>query len=542
MIRIKTLSLPLITALVASAVPTADAAVALALNSQKTYRQNKKAVDFKGGTFAIRLSDGYVSTIGFCNDPNYFPPGYYINLCSPGTSGFLSSGRIGGATIQRPYLVVTGLAGALVVEPKEAARVQLVAAPASTLARPSGGFTDDSAAVYYNLHTTDIREYGITNYYLNRNYTQNQRNKFESDIVPGAYRYSFPRLRNPEMPAVITAVIYPMAEGISEKNNQKVGVQFTQVNKNVWNKNGFVELSYSQPNKIKWSGITPNVAFAAADKLYFSLRALTNPGNPTGSDLVRTSAIFPAFQTNDDAASRILLSNPFIKQFITPPVLPSGTRAMVELELERDFQTGGVTYDFSTRRFQIPVIVIDRYDEYADIYLANAKKKKKDILADPDKDGYNNLTEWILGSSGSDAGSTPPEITVGEFQAVDITGQPTPFGSWIGFNVNVKRDTVPKVKYLLQRSIDQGKTWQPFVSEGTPTPDPFDPPIVAPEGWDVDTVTTIERGITSTQIQVRSKNFANNPPDYTEDNFYVQPPYSIGHLYRVKISLAKKKK
>src|SRR5215217_5477511 len=124
MIRIKTLSLPLISALMASAVTSADAAVGLSLNSQKTYRQNKKSVDFKGGTFAIRLADGYVTTIGFCDDPDYFPPGYYINACSPGTSGFLSSGRIGGATIQRPYLVVTGLAPAIVVAPKEARRVQ----------------------------------------------------------------------------------------------------------------------------------------------------------------------------------------------------------------------------------------------------------------------------------------------------------------------------------------------------------------------------------------------------------------------------------
>lgn len=542
MIRIKTLSLPLISALMASAVTSADAAVGLSLNSQKTYRQNKKSVDFKGGTFAIRLADGYVTTIGFCDDPDYFPPGYYINACSPGTSGFLSSGRIGGATIQRPYLVVTGLAPAIVVAPKEARKVQLVAAPASTLPRPSGGFTDNSAAVYYNLHTANIREYGITNYFLNRNYPQNQRGKFESDIVPGAYRYSFPRLNNPDMPAIITAVIYPMPEGQAVKNNQKVGVKFDRINQNKWTKNGFIEMSYSQPNRFQWSGITPNVAFAAADKLYFSLRALQNPGNPKNSDLIRTSAIFPAFETNDDAATRILLANPYVKQFITPPVLPSGTRAMVELELERDFQTGGVTYDFSTRRFQVPVQVMDRYTEYADIYLANSKKKKKDILADPDKDGYNNLTEWILGSTPTDAGSVPPVVQPAPYQAVTITGLPTPFGSYYGFNINVKQETIPRVTYLLQRSTDQGKTWQRFRSEGTDLNDPTDPTYNNPWGWDVNRVTRVVRGITTTQIQVRSKNHANIPDLLTDNNWYVQPPYSVGHLYRVKISLRKKAK
>ena len=66
--RIKTLSLPLFTALALSGTAPLDAQVALQLSSQKTYRQNKKAIGFTGGSFNIRLNDGSVTSIGICND------------------------------------------------------------------------------------------------------------------------------------------------------------------------------------------------------------------------------------------------------------------------------------------------------------------------------------------------------------------------------------------------------------------------------------------------------------------------------------------
>lgn len=526
----KTLALPLISALVVSFAPLADAQLALELSSRKTYRQNRNGLDFLGGTFNIRLDDGNVSTIGFCDDPNYYPPGTYIGVCSPGTTGFLTSGNINGATIQRPYLLVTELSRALVVEPGKASRIRLNAAPASALPRPSGGFSDDSSSVFYNLHTTGIEEYGITGYFNNRNYTKSQREKFEAEIVPGVYFYSFPRLGFPDLPAPISAVIYPMAEGLTTRNNQVFGFQFSQVNENRWN-NGFIELSFLRPNVIKWTGLTPSTVYAGVDDLYFSMRALRNPKDPKDTDVVRGTAIFPAFDNQKD--TRVLLPNPYRGEFTTPPIFPSGTKAMVELELQRNFQTGGVTYDFSNRRFQIPVVVIDRYTEYVDIFLANERKRA--ILEDPDRDNYNNLTEWILDSDAADAGSIPVEPVPAPFQAVNIIGGPTVIGSYFGFNVDVKRFTIPKVVYTLQRSRDQGKTWQRFRSDPVPFPDePFNPANNV--GYSVNRVTTVDRGITSVQIQVRSRVITDalNPT-----NLYVEPPGTLSDLYRVKITLAK---
>ncbi|RYD64908.1 MAG: hypothetical protein EOP84_32355 [Verrucomicrobiaceae bacterium] len=171
------------------------------------------------------------------------------------------------------------------------------------------------------------------------------------------------------------------------------------------------------------------------------------------------------------------------------------------------------------------MIVIDRYAEYADTYLANLTKTKKDILSDPDKDGYNNLTEWILESDGSDAGSVPPVIRPAAYDDYDPFGLFVRVNSYFGFNINVKLETVPRVDYILQRSKDQGKTWTTFKSD---------------TDWRVGRVTTVERGVTTTQIRVRSRVQAEgDPDDLLLINPYVQPPGTLGDMYRVKVSLAK---
>ena len=110
--------------------------------------------------------------------------------------------------------------------------------------------------------------------------------------------------------------------------------------------------------------------------------------------------------------------------------------------------------------------------------------------------------------------------------------------------MKVQKDTVPKVTYLLQRSLDQGKTWQPFkngyyLTDGsysaTPPTDQFG--FFLPFNWSVQKVTTIVRGITYVQYEVRSgiRNTNINATIPTS-----QPPGTLGDLYRVKIILKKK--
>lgn len=518
--RFKALKFSLVPALVAMAALPASAQVRMELSSQKEYRQNKKNVKFTGGRFNINFTDGSVASVPSCNWIQYYPPGIFLGACSGGTTGLLTTGTLDGATPNFPYLLVTSVFPAVIVEPRLPDQITLSAAPASKLKRPAGGFSDNSLSLFYNLHTaTDIREYVLTRYNISRSYNAKQRKKFESEIVTGVYHYKFPRLNNPQLFGAVKAVIYPMPEGLAKKNKRLEGFDFTKVNgsKLRWNK-GFVEISARRPNIVNWRAFSPSSVFPAVDNLFVSLRQMSTPGDPKSGVADRTQSIFPQFVNGQDA--RLRLASPFSDSFTFPPVLEPGTTAILEVELERGFQTGGVTFDFSSRRFQVPVVVLDRFTEYAQTVFGKAKVP---ILNDNDGNGYDNLTEWILGSNANEATSIPvapvPRL-VQEF--VDPI-----FGSlgaqYFGFNVRKNLGAIPAVDYTLQRSFDNGATWSDFVSD---------------DNWTVEEVTYNARGMARTEIQVRSLVFtAANPGNPLQVVTPIQPPGTLGDLYRVKITL-----
>ncbi len=509
MIRTKTLNFALATAFLGAAT-SANAQVRLELATYKDYRQYSGGnVNFRGGTYNIHLSDGDVA-IGPCISDTYIAPGAPAP-CGNGTSGYLSAGTLGGATLATPYIEVTGVVPAVIIEPRQPSYVKLTAAPPSKLPRPSGGFLDESLALYYNLHTTSIREYVITDYNLDRNYTKNDRAKFEAEIVPGVYHYSFPRLNNPSQPAPISAIIYPMVEGIATKNNQTDGFQFTNWNDiggNKFSSDGFAVLSYRRPNTIKWRKLNAAYTFPTVDTLYFSMREIQDRTNNT-TDVKRAAAnaIFPGFDNGGD--TRVLLTSPFVASFTVPPIFPCSTKGVIEVEVQRTFPTGGVTYDYSRRRFQMPFVVIDFYTDYVKQFFPG---KNPAILTDSDGDGYNNLTEWILDSNGAEK-SDIPEAPI-PVAVADGEDPHDPF-AYFGFNVEKKTATTPAVKYTLERSTDGGNTWAPFTSNAD---------------WDVYTVNYFEKGAYHSDIRVRST--------YIVNGAYAQPPGTAGDKYRVKITLA----
>lgn len=542
--RIKTLSLPLISALLASAGLPADAQIALELSSRATYRQNRgsSAMNFTDGSLDINFRDGSVSSIGGCDFVQYYPPGYFIGICSPGTTGYLTAGTINGATRELPYLLVTGINPALVVAPRRADLVKLTAAPASGLPRPSGGFIDNSATLYFNLTANEsIKEYILTRYDSSKAYGNGQRDNFDEQIVPGVYQYSFPRLGNPVLPAAIKATIYPMVEGFAKHNSVERGFKFTKVNATKYTKDGFVEMSYINPNTIQWNPLFTDV-IPGVDSLYFSIRVISDPSNPKSRTVLedrysgKQQSIFPAFTTDGDP--RVALASPLVYQFITPPVLAGGTKGVVEVQIGRNFQTGGVTYDFSNRRFQIPVAVVNRYSEYQDLII-NKGDSDSAILKDTDGDGYNNLNEWILDSSAVDSASIPKAPLAQAVPALYDIDFFKFFGEirlvrdqYFGFTIDQKLGTRPKVVYTLQRSKDKGKTWKKFVSDAD---------------WSVRRV-YLAPGIGSVkansprrvQIWVESKPWTETLPDGTlVPHVYEQPPGTQNDIYRVKITLAK---
>ncbi len=511
MLRTKTLTLSLVSALVAASALPALAQIDFRLSSDLTYRQIKNKQKFFGGSFIQDFMDGSSYRVSGCTFVSYVPPGANLGACAAGTTGLVRAGN----TDSRPYVTVSNVFPAVAVAPQNADKVFLNAAPASTMPRPAGGFQDRSYSLFYDLTTTNIREYTLTNYFKRTNFTKKQESKFDSQVVPGAYYYSFPSLRDPLRSAPVSAVIYPMIEGRQKKNGVKSGFEFSKVNRNKLNSKGFVELSYMRPNKFEWIGVNPSNVIAGVDTGYFSIKVLKDPSNANSAVLEtyrgQPVSVFPPYQNGGDPRVRFLA--PYTSSFIAPPIFDSGTRGVAQVQYQRQLKTGGVSYDYSSRQFQIPIVVVDSYSDYEDIIFKKPSKKTA-LLLDTDGDGYNNLTEWILESDASDSGSIPtapdPELVVPDDENNFIF-------SYFGFDVKEKIGTDPAVDYTLQVSRDNGKTWSTFVSN---------------INWSVQRVGQAATGAlpASITIQVRSL--------FRDAEFIpAQPPGTARDLYRVKITL-----
>ncbi len=495
---------------------TANAQLKVQVSTHKIYRQAKDNITFNGGDFTFSLADGGATYDG-CAAPYYLPIGTLG--CPAGTSGFLIFGRVDAPPdTVGPYYAISSITPALIIEPRRKDLCLLTAAPASALPRPLGGFADSSYALYFNLHTTNVREYIITRYNTSRTYTSLQRSKFESEIVPGVYHYSFPRLGFPDLPAPILATIYPMPEGLATLNHQLSGFVFVDINgKTKWTPKGFLRASYNQPNIINWKGLTPSTVFAKVDSLYLSLRVLQDPTDPKSTlDLVDADglpqSIFPSFTTGGDP--RVLLPSVYQTSYTMPPIFDGGTRGVVELELQRSLQTAAVTYDYSTRQFQIPIEVVNSYADYVAVTFTNSQNNSG-ILQDADGDGFNNLNEWILGSSASTSGSIPiPPTTESHTAVYDTSTFALIRDAYFGFTIKEQLGTDPGVVYTIQRSKNGGKTWSVFTTDSD---------------WIVRTVNIAAGFIHEIDPAKRELRVSSRTGS--------QPPGTLSDLYRVKITL-----
>jgi hypothetical protein len=470
--------------------------------SDKTYRQLRNGIAFGGGTFTADLFDGGGVYVGGCQSSFYYPPCPRCLSCREGTNTFLSFGRVGAAFADTPYFISTSIVPARVIAPRLPNLCFFRAGPASDLPRPDAPFSDDSYGLYYNLHTVDVQEYVVSGYNFQRDYRASQRSKFEKEIVTGVYYYTFPRLGDTRVKVPVANTIFPMPERYEKKGNVKSGVRFLPDTR--YTKNGFIELSPNRPNTIRWEGFKPGVVVPTADTLYFSVRYLTNPKNPrsrrttvdpvTGFSPV---SIFPNFANGDDP--KIALRNPFVTEFTLPPVIQGGVSGIIELELVRNLRTSGIALDTSKRVFQLPVIVVNRYTDYATERLGEGVAKTG-LLEDFDGDGFNNMTEWILDSRAENSGSIPvPPVPVANPAVIDpVTGIIDP--GYFGFTVIKKRGTVPAVRYTLQRSTNGGRTYSDVTSDAN---------------W----------LLTSNPTLLRLESLSGN-----------QPPGTNAHIYRIKIT------
>ncbi len=454
----KTLLFPIALVLGIAAILPADGQVPIAfgLSTQKEYRQSKGGITFYRGNVETFFRDGLITYYPECSSLFYYAP--FIDpfdRCNIGTTAYLELGTLDDTIDQvvEPYLAVPSVVPALFTAPFKSEAVQLVAFPASSLDKSLFKFTDRSVILDYNLHGSDIQQYTVTRYTENIPYPRNGRSRMESDIKPGSYKFTIPRISETNSNTTISHQLYPMLEGLARINNKTSGFYFSKINNNKWTNDGFVEFSFRLPNRVEWQGVTTNSVFPNADNLYLSARAISDPNNSRSDVLTRGSSLFPGFQ-GGAGVPRVSIPNVLNNKYTFPPLFPSGTKGIIEVEYDRLFPTGSFTYDLSTRRFQVPFVVIDRYSEYVKTVLT--KTKIKAILDDADGDGFNNLTEWILDSNPLQSSFIPrnprPETSIDRFRETSH-----------GFVVELKTGTVPSVNYTLQYSPNGGLTWIDFV-------------------------------------------------------------------------------
>ncbi len=356
MAQFKTLSSSLVAAVVAATTLPMFAQVELRMSTNKVYRQSSQGMDFLGGDYEVDFRDGDGIYRAGCVRAAYWRPNIPLDPCPGGSTAYLLYG--GGGIIGEPdlglYYWVEQVIPAIAIEPRRPDKVGLKAAPASTFPRGLGGFVDNSFSLFFNLHTVDIQDYVSTGYSYSKSYNAGQLAAFEQEIVLGEYFYQFPRLRNPDLVQAISAKIFPIVEGRRRVSNQNIGVEFNTNEFGTWSPEGFLQLSVSAPNTITWKGFNQTNVLAAVDTLYFTIRGLEDPTDPLSERTAQT--IFPGFTGAADA--RVKIPTPFATSFTLPPIFPAGMTGVVELELQRRFQTSGVAFDLSTRRFQIPIIFV----------------------------------------------------------------------------------------------------------------------------------------------------------------------------------------
>jgi hypothetical protein len=518
------------------------------LSSKINYRQNRKGeLKFRGGSFDVAIRDGSYSDESFCSFSTYQPPGRNApGPCAPGTSGYIQNGQIlNDFSVNRYLQLLETPNAAVAIQPLNPEPIQLVASPpTSKLPIPLAGFTDDSISIQANLHTPNVQDYIISRYNFSRGYNSKSENRLRGEIARGGYLYSVPRLNVPDLSITLPARIAPIAEGLRKLNGQTSGFEFIIPEGSRWTKQGFLEISSQSSPRFRWKGLTRDNTFLGADELRASIKEISNPNDSTSRNT--DFSIYPAFETR--RADDILLRNALQDEFRIPADLPAGTKGVFQLELKRSLNTTGVGVDTSNRKFQIPIIISDRYSDYRKNQFGKRTKRVK-ILEDFDNDGFNNLNEWIAGTSSTNPTNFPvlrPAL-VKQFSdsAIDIVS-----AQFFGFDVDQKIATTPKVSYELQRSVDNGVTWLPFgpgyyLKNGgfLPITDPIapffldrlnaDPEII----WVVREVEKFERGISTKTLEVRSNAFINEPDLFIFTGLRpIQPPNTASHLYRTKIS------
>ncbi len=450
----------------AASAQTNNLAFSFRADSVANYRQGPAGMAFEGGTFGINVRDGIFNYDG-CNGPSSFSPSI---LCPLGATGFVSRGLANDPQLRGlgPYFSVTQLTAGTILSPFDPQSARLVAAPPSLLPRPLTGFVDRSISVFYNLRTEFIRQFPISAYNFEREYAAGERARFDGEVVPGTYRYNFGSLQSSSTPVVLSVNQFPMLDGYRRVNNQWVGLRFL----NVTYDGDFAVLDPYALNTLTWEGNTGNLISPQTDRAYLSIKRLTDPNDPLSDPDIIATPLFPNFDGPNVA--RVLLPNSLNTSFILPPgFVEAGETGVVDLEFVVFRPTSGAIFEGSTRRFRLPVRVLNPFAGFM-LRALPAGSTAQELSADFDADGddVSNFNEWVFDSNPADPASVPfsPGVKLqgkapasaplaGSKQLLGQTQSETESSaSALEFKVTKLTNSVPKLKYAIEHSTNM-VTW-----------------------------------------------------------------------------------
>lgn len=288
----------ILSAIAATAVP-ASGEILFTFSANKIYTQTSAfVVNFSGGVFNANLRDGNFTYSG-CAGANPGPMLQGPNLaCPTGTTGYVIEGDYNNDGIRDSFgfWAIEEIQQALLVAPFQPTLPQLYSAPPSMLPRPLGGWRDQGALVYYNVLTTDVYEYPITWYDFNRSYQAGPggRSQMKDEIVAGQYKFTFPLLQDPVLPATIAVNHVKLPEGTDPQDRfPENGFRFTSGTYS----GGFYLIDPASFHQITWTGNNLSNTYPAVDEYRLSIRTLSN----TYADYaLATFPLGSASRPNDD--------------------------------------------------------------------------------------------------------------------------------------------------------------------------------------------------------------------------------------------------
>ncbi|GAA5481513.1 hypothetical protein [Haloferula sargassicola] len=423
--------LPALSAAAALSCTVAEGQVVLNFTGAKEFLQSGPSplqTVFRRGALDILVRDGgveKVSCYGLSGLPEWYPAGYDPILCPLGTSGYITRGDANGDgnLDEMGFFSLTNVSPASLIDPYREDECAIVAAPPSKLPRPYSNFKDDSWLVYYNLLTSQIYQFEVTEYNSLREYGAGpfEWERMDKEIVEGQYVFEFPFLDHPGQTFNLAVAHRQLPEGAGPHHRYPQNDFY--FNSGVWDENGFYLLDPNLPNHITWQGNDVSNTFQGIDVWRFMVLdtlPLRDPANPfrtlaLGNYDQRPAVGAPPRQADDylpfvlfpPSGVPLQLPSVFTQEFVLAGnFFDPGEQVVLALRLDRILGTSSVAYDTSARIFLAEARFVITYPSYR---VTNFPGET--VLTGPgddfDGDGYSNIAEMAMGTDPTDETEFP---------------------------------------------------------------------------------------------------------------------------------------